>query len=357
MHLHIQSDFKLEDINTLFDENELAFSQGKGRINLVYNGSLEKTYDSLRMISGTFNMDSATLNYIPRNLQFTNGTGVIRFTGKDMFVDQLSLNAGSSDLVMDGSVKSLFYLINQKNKKLRLDWTIRSNKLNLNDFTSYLKQKTAIVKAPKKKKSSLAQTLSEFTNLLETADIGLTLDAKQLLYKKFTAENILANLDLDDNAINLKNLKLQTAGGNIMMQGYLRNDPSSNPYSFKAQLKNLNVSKLFTEFNNFGMKSLSDKNLAGTLTADVIMKGGLTTKAQIIPDEMKGTLNFNLHDGQLINFEPVQKIQETVFKSRNFSDIHFADLHDVFEVNGENITIEPDGNPFIRNDDVRGRHI
>ncbi len=96
------------------------------------------------MIYGNFNMDSATLNYIPRNLQFTNGKGVIRFTGKDMFVDQLSLNSGSSDLVMDGSVKSIFYLINQKNKKLRLDWAIRSNKINLNDFTSYLKQRTAV---------------------------------------------------------------------------------------------------------------------------------------------------------------------------------------------------------------------
>ena len=339
MHLHIQSDFKLEDINTIFDENQLAFSNGKGMINLVYNGSLEKTYDSLRMITGNFNMDSATLNYIPRNLHFTNGKGVIRFTGKDMIVDQLSLNAGSSDLVMDGSVKSLFYLINQKNKKLRLDWTIRSNKLNLNDFTSFLKQKTAVVKVPKKKKSTLAQTLNEFTNLLETADIGLSLDAKKLHYKKFAAENILANLDLDDNAINLKSLKLQTVGGNIMMQGYLRNDPAANPYSYKAQLKNLDVSKLFAEFNNFGMKSLSDKNLAGTITADINMQGGLTTKAQLIPGEMKGNLKFNLHDGQLINFEPVQKIQEIVFKSRNFSDIRFADLHDDFEVNGENITI------------------
>ena len=40
-----------------------------------------------------------------------------------------------------GKLKSMFYLINQKNNKLTLDWTIRSNKLNLNDFISYLKQK------------------------------------------------------------------------------------------------------------------------------------------------------------------------------------------------------------------------
>ncbi len=43
--------------------------------------------------------------------------------------------------MMNGSAKNLFYLINQKNKKLALDWTIHSNKLNLNDFISFLKQK------------------------------------------------------------------------------------------------------------------------------------------------------------------------------------------------------------------------
>ena len=69
------------------------------------------------------------------------------------------------------------------------------------------------------------------------------------------------------------------------------------------------------------------------------MQGGLTTKAQIIPGELKGFVKFNLHDGQLVNFEPVQKIQQTVFKSRNFSDIQFADLHDLLEINGDNIII------------------
>ena len=124
-----------------------------------------------------------------------------------------------------------------------------------------------------------------------------------------------------------------------LIQGLIQNLPASNPFTFKAQLQNVNVSKIFYAFNNFGLKSPTDKNIGGTLTADVTMQGGLTTKAQIIPGEMKGFVKFNLHDGQLVDFEPVQKIQQTVFKSRNFSDIQFADLHDLLEINGDNITI------------------
>jgi len=338
MNMHIISEFQLENMNSYLDETEMAFTKGLGKINIGYRGSLESIYDSLRMITGSFTLDSASIDYVPRNISFSNGNGNIRFTGKDMIVDNLNLNSGNTDLVMNGSLKSLFYLINQKNNKLALDWSIRSNKLNLNDFISYLKPKQ-VVSVSRKKKSSFAQTLTAFTHLLETADFNLTLNAKQLIYKKFYADNLQAAMIMNDNFINLKDIKLRHAGGSISMQGILRNEPSSNPFSFKAQLRDVNVSKIFYAFNNFGMHSPTDKNLAGSLTADITMQGGVTTRAQLIPGELKGFVKFNIANGQLINFEPVQKIQETVFKSRNFSDIQFADLHDLLEINGDNIKV------------------
>lgn len=338
MNMHILSHFKLENINNILDETQMVFTKGTGMLNMVYSGSLEKNYDSLRMLNGNFNLDSAGINYVPRNLVFNKGKGVIRFTGKDMIVDNLNLYSGSTDLIMNGSLKNMFYLINQKNNKLTLDWKIRSNKLNLNDFISYLKQRQT-VSASRKKKSSLAKTVTEFTSLLETANFNLNLNAKQLIYKKFSADNLIADMVMNDNFINMKNINLQASGGSISFQGILRNEPSSNPFSFKTELKNVNVSKIFYAFDNFGLGSPSDKNIAGTLTADVTMQGGLTTKATLIPEDLKGFVKFNLQNGQLINFEPVQKIQETVFKKRDFSDIQFADLHDLLEINGDNITV------------------
>jgi AsmA-like C-terminal region len=338
MNLNILSDFSLENINSIFEENTLAFTGGSGKINMAYSGSLEQNYDSLRTILGNFNMDSASLVYVPRNLKFTNGKGVVRFTGKDMIVDNLNINTGSTDLIMNGNAKSLFYLINQENKKLNIDWTIHSNKLNLNDFTSFLKQKYSKVPT-QKKKSSLDQNLMKFTSFLETANFNLSLNAKQLAYRKFYANNALANIEMNENEIILKKIQLQHANGNVSLEGVLKNLPASNPFSFKAQLVNINVSKIFNAFNNFGLKSPTDKNIAGTLSADITMSGALTTNAQIIPGEMKGFVKFNLHDGQLTNFEPIQKISQTVFKNRNFSDIQFADLHDLLEINEQSIIV------------------
>jgi uncharacterized protein involved in outer membrane biogenesis len=338
MKMHIMSDFQLEDINNYVDENEMAFTKGSGNLNLFYSGSLEKIYDSLRMLNGNINLDSATINYIPRSLLFTRGKGVIRFTGKDMIIDNLNLYSGSTDLIMNGSIKSIFYLIDQKNKKTVLDWNIRSDKLNLNDFITYMKQKR-VIEAPKKKKSSLAQSLTEFTNIMEAADFSLNLNAKQLIYQKFYAENLVAKIDMNDNYINLKDIKLEHSGGSIAIQGMLHNNPSYNPFSFKTELRKVNISKIFYGFNNFGMQSLTDKNISGVFTADVTLHGALTPKAQLIPEQLKGFVKFNLQNGKLIDFEPLQKIVQTIFKDRNFSDIQFADLHDLLEINGHDITI------------------
>ena len=341
MNINILSNFPLENINNVFADNTIAFTKGRGKMNLMYRGSLETAYDSSRSINGEIHIDSASITYLPRNLLFARGKGMIRFVNKDMIIDNLNLNAGSSDLIMNGTVKNLFYLINDQNKKLSLDWNIRSNKLNLNDFLSYLTFKPATKVVKKKSKSGFSQTVTNFTSLLETANINLILNAKQFIYNKFKADNLVANLDMDDNKINLKKIKLQNAGGTIAIQGLFRNEASSNPFSFTAQLKNLNVSQLFAGFNNFGLQSPTDKNLAGTITADVTLSGGFTTKAKLIPEETKGFVKFNIENGQLINFEPVQKIQQTVFKKRDFSDIQFADLHDLLEINGQNVTVNP----------------
>ena len=253
MNLHIMSDFRLENINNFFDENALSFENGRGKINMLYSGSLESSYDSSRMISGIFSLDSAIINYVPRGLLLTKGNGLVRFTGKDVVIDSLNFHTGSTDLVMNGSVKSLFFLINQKNKKLILDWSIRSNKLNLNDFISFLKPKQKNT-VSQKKKSSLDQTLTEFTDLLAKANFTLHLNAKHLIYKKFYADNLYSDLAMNDDAINLKKITLQHGGGSILMEGILSNEPTSNPFTFKAQLKNVNVNKIFTAFNNFGRK-------------------------------------------------------------------------------------------------------
>ena len=164
------SDFKLELVNSFLKENELTFTGGTGKIDLAYSGSLEKEYDSSRLLTGSITLADADLHYAPRHFRFAPVSGVIRFTGKDMIIENLVLHSGSSDLTMNGKLKSIFYFFNHLNDKYSFDWSITSNRLNLDDFNNFLRPQTKTAEE-EKKKSAPDSTVSNFISQLTTSDL------------------------------------------------------------------------------------------------------------------------------------------------------------------------------------------
>lgn len=335
----VRSVFPLEGLNNLLDDGSFRFSKGSGKVDLQYSGPLTDGTSTPKLLNGSFFMDSASFTYLPRNFNLVNGKGKIRFAASDMFIEDLRANTGSTDLMMNGSMKNILSLMDKGNSALTLDWDIRSNRINLNDFKSFLKKRTGTTMSRKKKKPFLSETLYKITRLMETSSMQLSLQAKQLLYKKFAATGVRTSLELNDDAINIKSIVLEHAGGTIEASGSLRNEIASNPFYFKATLKHVNVSTVFNAFNDFGQQAITANNIQGSLDASIDLKGEVTEKVLLIPDSTRGQIDFSLKQGRLIDFEPVQKISETVFKNRNFSDIQFADLHDQFTISGDLITI------------------
>ena len=139
-----------------------------------------------------------------------------------MFIDDLHVNTGTTDLLMNGSMKNLFSLMDKDDRQIHLDWNIRSNKINGNDFRSFLKKRSGKVTV-KKKKVLLSETLSHISRILETSSMELNVRAGQFMYKKFSATDLRASMALDDDAINIKNIQLKHAGGAIEAHGALRN--------------------------------------------------------------------------------------------------------------------------------------
>jgi hypothetical protein len=235
-------------------------------------------------------------------------------------------------------MKNLFSLMNKDDKQIHIDWNVRSNKINGNDFRSFLKKRSGNV-AVKKRKMLLSETLSHITRILENSSMELNVRAGQFVYNKFSATDLRTSLELNDDAINIRDVQLKHAGGAIEAHGVLRNETSSNPFSFQATLVQLDLARVLDAFDNFGQKAINSQNIQGILSADMNLQGEVTQKLQLIPDSTRGQIDFNLQQGRLVHFEPLQKISQTVFKNRNFSDIRFADLHDLFVVKANRITI------------------
>jgi AsmA-like C-terminal region/AsmA family len=338
LRCNLKSDLEISNVNGLLDDRIMSFDRGHASLNLLYGGPLDDSSLVEKDITGTIGLDSASITYLPRKFSLNDCHGRIRFDHKDMYIEDLRASAGSSVLSMNGALKNLFSLIDRNAADLSLNWNISSPRIDLGDFSGFLQKKTASA-SRKKKKVLFTETISKITAILESCSMRLTLKSKQVLYRKFSATNLDASIDLTNDAIILKNILLDHAGGSLSVSGSVLNLPKSNPVAIRARMNKMDVAKLLTAFNNFGQQGITDKNLKGILTADVQLKGIVTEKAVLIPDSTRGSLDFTLTDGQLVNYEPVEKISKIVFKNRNFSDIQFASLKDRFDILGNNITI------------------
>jgi hypothetical protein len=107
----------------------------------------------------------------------------------------------------------------------------------------------------------------------------------------------------------------------------------------EANLNKVNVSKLFAAFDNFGLSSLHAENLKGNLTCNTTLHAVLDNESKLIPSSLSGKIDLSLENGELVNFEPLQKMAVFVLKRRDFSKVEFAQIKNTFDLNGHMVTI------------------
>ncbi|HEX4851787.1 MAG TPA: AsmA-like C-terminal region-containing protein, partial [Puia sp.] len=243
---------------------------------------------------------------------------------------------GTSDLSIKGEVQNLFSLITKNGDKPEFSSEINSNKLDLNDFMPFLK-KTSIKTTKAKSKTVFVNTISHVMKGLAECNVHVRLKAKQLVFKKFFANNLTASVALNNNQIDLKNVSLENSGGLLTLSAKMKNFGTSDTIIMRTKMMNMDINRVMIAFDNFGQSGITHDNLKGKLTADIILQGNITEKASLYPNSIRGTIDFSIRNGELIQYEPVQKISEVAFKNRDFSNIQFAELKDKFDVDGTEI--------------------
>jgi hypothetical protein len=65
----------------------------------------------------------------------------------------------------------------------------------------------------------------------------------------------------------------------------------------------------------------------------------MTDKARVVPNSLKGKIDFSIADGQLVDFEPMEKILETVLKKRDFSEVRFGTLQTSLDIDSSTMML------------------
>ncbi|MCW3082287.1 AsmA-like C-terminal region-containing protein [Segetibacter sp.] len=335
----IKTNFDLPQLNALLGTRTLDLHEGKGSLDLTYSGPLQHNSNRNTALSGKVSFSDGVIMYHPRNLSMTNVSGNIVFKKTDVYVTDFRGNVGGNKLAMNGSGKNLLALMNTSPGKIVLDWNIYSPFLNLNTLTALLKQRASSAKKSTGK-SKLGSTAQNIDNIVDQANFRLDVKADKLTFDRFAAANVKASVGLINENWILNTVSLQHAGGSMAIRGNLI-AKNSKYYgsSINVNMQNMDVNKVMYAFNDFGQDGISHENLRGKLTSTVNVTMNIDRDLKGAPQDIAGYVDFSLKQGALLNYAPLEKIQQVAFKKRNFSEVYFAELKDRIDIKNKEINL------------------
>lgn len=340
MKLKLASQFPVEKLSAVVD-NTFSFKGGQADVKLDYTGPILSSDTFRHSMYGHIRLKDVALTYVPRNLSFQKCDVNLEFLGNDLVLHNTTLSSRNSSIKIDGTARNFMNVYFLDPGRVNFDWNISSKLIDLNEFKSFLAPRRKNAPPRKKQNHKIAKIADRLQLLLEKSSMFLHVNVNRLTYRHFDAQNIKADIDLTQDAIQLRNVGLQHAGGTLTVNGVINQQNAGNPFQLKAKINSVEVNKLFYAFENFGIGALSSNNLQGSLSADIDISGGLQESGAIIKNSMNGKVSFLLTNGALVNFAPLMSIQKYAFKKRNLSNITFKTLKNDLAISKGKINISP----------------
>ncbi|MGF7231708.1 AsmA-like C-terminal region-containing protein [Arachidicoccus sp.] len=338
LNFNVQSSFPVEKLNNIFD-NTFLFHTGNVNLDLAYHGGIAAQDTQGHSLFGKVHISNAGFVYLPHNIHFDKGDVNLVFNGNDLNIVNTSLTAGESDIAISGIAADFMNFYFQDPQKVNFVWNIYSTQLQLDEFTGLLSQNK---KAGTKSRNIEVQKMNDrLQNLMQQSNMQLHLKVDKLRYKRFTAKNLQGDVGISQKKIYLQNGKVQFAGGSIAAAGSFSPDSDVILFSLKANVEDVEVGRLFNDFGNFGQNTITSKNIKGQFSSKIVMNGQLNGDASLVKNSLIGKVNFELDNGQLLNFAPLKSIQKFIFKNRNFDRISFKTIKNDLSFSEGKIKIPP----------------
>jgi hypothetical protein len=323
----------------------LQFEKGFFQPDLIINASLSGTKEfqvnniKSLTLTGKSGLDNITCTLPGYNEHIEFLSGKIKFEGDTWYPD-IVMKTGKSDVKLNIEADHVLGFFLHKKTSLWLKGDVYSHYLDLKKLVSATAHKDTL-------SSVLPQKLY----------LKFNYAADSLIYGKFRAENITANIDYKPAVLSVSGLNLKTMKGRIESNGIITDDGKSK-LSVKSQsnLDKIDITNLFYTFNNFAQNFIIDKNLRGLISGDLQMN--ILIDYDFNPDFATLTANSDIiiSDGELVNFDPIKELSGFVELSE-LEHIKFSTLQNSILIKERKVYIpQMDINSSAFNITISGTH-
>jgi hypothetical protein len=341
LSVDLHSRFMVSQLNAVLQTDALSLTAGSGRLEIGYKGPFDHITPQNASLNGSLHIENGNILMQASQSNLTAGNASIRFVNADMLIDSLSCRIHNDPVVFRGKAVNALALLGDASGDIGLTLNMTAPVLNIDSLSSILYRKLPARKEQTStQKGVLAKTVQQIDNLLSSGNISINLDAGKLIYRRFEARAANAHIVINGNSWILERASLQHGTGRIAVTGSITEQAGSH-FGLNAAMKmtNVDAQKVWYGFEDFGIPSLSYKNIRGILSADAKVFLLLNKSGNFDMRTLKGEIDFSIKKGALIHFKPLEDVRAFVFKNRDFSEISFAEIKDKLSFSNGVVTI------------------
>lgn len=332
-HIHIDADLLVEANKIPLEVSKDFVLKGSAKAKLKYSGPTRKL-NKQEFLKSPMQLNARV---VFKNLSYKEPdrpyvytvNGKAEVNNSDLYFEDLHVKTAVADALVKGKAQGFVPYLFGFSKGFKATVSARTERLDLNPLfaDAEVSEKTNknTIKSTSKK---IGQSKFEFS---------VNLFAKRLVFRKFDAQNAAVDLFYKDNSLKINSASLNTCDGKLNANASIHN---FNRIDANVSVQNVDVTKLFMQFENFGQQAVTSENLKGNISLDARFKTNLDEKMNLLGETMAGDVKLKLKNGHLINFEPVQNLSNFLFRNRDFNDVAFTELNESFKLRGYEMQIE-----------------
>ena len=323
----LNSSLKADDINNYFQNSPFLKVTGDIRARSKFNGniSFDKKFSNYFLLSehtSDLELENLKFNYLKSSTNYNIKLADIKITNGAILVDTSLIEIDKNILNYDGHIKNLFSYFAKKSETINLFGKIKSDNIIYN-----IPQKT------NKKISEEKFLIPKWINF------DFDIELKKLIYKDFYATDLIGKLNLKNRLLTAENIRGNSLGGNII-SNFNINEETKNYLILKSNLmlNSINIQNTFVAFNNFNQNFIQSDHIKGISTAQIDFEAHWSPSTKFIDEKLILTSDLTIEKGELINFEPLEKLSSFVSVD-DLKHVQFSTLKNTIDVKDKIITV------------------
>lgn len=256
---------------------------------------------------------------------------VLSFNPRYLELSQTTVNIGKNDVSFNSKFENYMGFA-LKGTTLKGTLNVSSNYFNLNDFISS-DTTTAVVESD--------TAAMGVINVPENIDFRMQANFAKVLFDNMTFDNMKGELLVKEGKVDMKNLSLNTMGGNVVVNGYYKATENVEP-EFDAGLKlsNIGFAQAYKELDMVKKLAPIFNGLTGDFSGSMKIFTKLDATMSPVIQTLTGSGSLSTRDLSLNNVTVIQQVAD-IIKKPSLKDTRVKDLNVEFTIKDGRVNTKP----------------